>query len=79
MFGCATNTAPARFKSDRLPAVIDSKKLLEDLQREVTKLEDDLRARCDAEPTVDAPLKARYDEARARNRTALTYKAWREE
>ena len=59
--------------------MIDSKKLLEDLQREVTTLEDDLRARCEAEPTVDAPLKSRYDEARARNRTAHTYKAWREE
>ncbi len=59
--------------------MIDSKELLEDLQREVTTLEDDLRSRCDAEPTVDAPLKTRYDEARARNRTALTYKAWREE
>lgn len=59
--------------------MIDSKKLLEDLQCEVTTLEDDLRARCDAEPTVDAPLKARYEEARARSRTALTYKAWREE
>ena len=57
----------------------DSQALLADLQREVTKLEDDLRSRCDAEPTFDAPLKARYDEARARSRMALTYKAWREE
>ena len=59
--------------------MIDSKKLLEDLQREVTTLEDDLRARCEAEPAVDAPLKVRWDEARERARTALTYKAWREE
>ena len=59
--------------------MIDSKKLLEDLQREVTKFEDDLRARCEAEPSVDAPLKARWDAARVQARTALTYKAWREE
>lgn len=59
--------------------MIDSKSLLSGLQREVTALENDLRARCEAEPSVDAPLKARYDEARARQRTALTYNAWREE
>jgi len=59
--------------------MIDSATLLADLQREVTKLEEDLRARCDAERSVDAPLKANYDQARTRNRTALTYKAWREE
>jgi hypothetical protein len=59
--------------------MINSTALLPDLQRQVTTLEDDLRARCEAEPSVDAPLKARYDEARVRARTALTYKAWREE
>ncbi|MDR3405901.1 MAG: BREX-2 system adenine-specific DNA-methyltransferase PglX [Chthoniobacter sp.] len=59
--------------------MIDSKALLTDLQREVIKLHTDLRARCDAEPAVDAALKAQYDAARAGQRTALTYKAWREE
>jgi len=59
--------------------MIDSKKLLADLQKEVLKLQHDLRSRCDAEPTVDAPLKAQYEAARARSRTALTYKAWRED
>jgi hypothetical protein len=59
--------------------MIDSPKLLTDLQREVTRLHTDLRARCDAEPVADAPLKAQYDAARAGQRTALTYKAWREE
>ena len=59
--------------------MIDSPKLLTDLQREVTRLHTDLRARCDAEPAADAPLKAQYDAARAGQRTALTYKAWREE
>ena len=59
--------------------MIDSPKLLTDLQKEVTKLHTDLRARCDAESAVDAALKAQYDAARAGQRTALTYKAWREE
>jgi len=59
--------------------VINSSKLLKDLQREVTLLENDLRARCEAETAIEAPLKARYDEARGRSRTALSYKAWREE
>ena len=66
--------------------MIDSKKLLTDLQSKtgsrttmVKRLEDDLRARCDADPTVDAPLQAQYEAARKQKRTALTYKAWREE
>jgi hypothetical protein len=66
--------------------MIDSKKLLADLQSKtgsrttmVKRLEDDLRARCDADPAVDAPLRAQYADAIAKKRTALTYKAWREE
>jgi hypothetical protein len=66
--------------------MIDSKKLLADLQSKtgsrttmVKRLEDDLRARCDADPAVDAPLLAQYEAARKQKRTALTYKAWREE
>lgn len=59
--------------------MIDSQLLLDDLKVEVTKLEDDLRARCDAHADVDAPLKAQYEAARAQKRTALTYKAWRDE
>lgn len=58
--------------------MIDSKTLLNDLKKQVTALEDDLRNRCDAEPEVDGPLKARYDEAKAKKRTAMTYKAWRD-
>jgi len=42
-------------------------------------LEDDLRRRCDEEVEVDRPLCERYDEAKSKGRTALTYKAWREE
>ena len=59
--------------------MIQSSILLKDLQAEVTKLEDDLRARCDAEPSVNAPLQAQYEAARAQKRTAQTYKAWRED
>ncbi len=66
--------------------MIDSKKLLTDLESTKTsrttmvkRLEDDLRKRCDEEPTVDAPLKAQYEAAKEGGRTALTYKAWREE
>lgn len=66
--------------------MIHSPTLLTDLQSKTTsrstlvkKLEDDLRGRCDREPEVDAPLKERYDAAKAKKRTALTYKAWRDE
>ncbi len=66
--------------------MIDSKKLLSDLESKKTsrttmvkRLEDDLRKRCDNEPGVDAPLKAQYETAKAKKRTALTYKAWRDE
>ncbi len=45
--------------------MIDSNKLLTDLQNEVTKLIDDLRARCDAYASAfEHPL---MDEARAKN------------
>lgn len=66
--------------------MIHSSQLLADLQSKSTsrttmvkKLEDDLRKRCDREPEVDAPLKAQYETAKAKKRTALTYKAWRDE
>ena len=45
----------------------------------VKRLEDDLRKRCDENPDVDAPLKVQYEAAKESKRTALTYKAWREE
>lgn len=59
--------------------MIDSQQLLNELKRQVTALEDDLRERCDTVAEVDAPLRAQYDAAKGRKRTALTYKAWREE
>ena len=57
--------------------MINSKKLLKDLQGRVKLLEHDLRARCEAE-AVNAPLRARYDEAQKKDRTAITYPAWLE-
>jgi hypothetical protein len=66
--------------------MIDSSLLLTQLQSTKTsrttmvkRLEDDLRKRCDENPDVDAPLKAQYEAAKTKKRTALTYKAWREE
>ena len=59
--------------------MINSENLLKALQQQVRNLEDNLRARCDSEAAVDAPLKARYEAAKAKKRTAATYKAWREE
>jgi hypothetical protein len=66
--------------------MINSSRLLADLQSKSTsratmvkRLEDDLRKRCNAEPEVDAPLKEQYQAAKTKKRTALTYKAWRDE
>jgi hypothetical protein len=44
----------------------------------LVKLQDDLRARCAERPEVEAPLRAQYDVARAAQRTAEAYEAWRE-
>lgn len=59
--------------------MIDSQQLLAALQKQVTKLENDFRARCIADPKVDAPLKADYEKAKASGRVASTYSAWRDE
>ena len=59
--------------------MIDSKKLLSDLQKFVLRLEDDLQARCDEIPSINQPLQAAYEEARRKGRTATTYASWRKE
>jgi len=66
--------------------MIDSSLLLSQLQSTKTsrttvvkRLEDDLRRRCEESAEVDAPLRAQYEAAKAGKRTALTYKAWRED
>lgn len=59
--------------------MISAKPLLAALQKRVLLLEDDLRARCNAQPEVDAPLRKDYEAAREKGRTGLTYNAWRDE
>ncbi|MCF3648626.1 BREX-2 system adenine-specific DNA-methyltransferase PglX [Synoicihabitans lomoniglobus] len=59
--------------------MITSKPLLSALKAQVSALEDDLRTRCADDKAIDAPLRAQYDAAKARKRTAITYAAWRDE
>jgi hypothetical protein len=58
--------------------MIVSKRLLSHLQRFVHRLENDLRARCEANAEVDRPLRASYGAAKRQNRTESTYNAWRD-
>jgi hypothetical protein len=58
--------------------MIDRKALLADLQRWVTKFEQDLRARCVEVPELDASLHESYHAVKRANRTAETYELWRE-
>ncbi|WP_426499881.1 BREX-2 system adenine-specific DNA-methyltransferase PglX [Streptomyces sp. D54] len=53
--------------------------LLTDLQKQVTVLEDDLRARTGAVPEVDSALRSEYEKAYAAERTASMYETWRDE
>ncbi len=59
--------------------MIDSKKLLADLQKQVRKLEVHLKKRCEEFPEVNAPLLAAYEAARQRKRTAAAFGPWRAE
>jgi SAM-dependent methyltransferase len=59
--------------------VIDPAALLQDLQRELAKLEDDLRERCAEHPQFDQRLRAEYDAAKKAERTAASFESWREE
>ena len=59
--------------------MIDAKALLDDLQKLLTKLEDDIRRRCSSQAEVDAPLRAQYAAARDANRTAQAYEVWRDD
>lgn len=54
----------------------DLGELVKDLRKQVTVLEDDLRARAQEEPEFHTPLRAEYDEARKRERTAATWESW---
>ena len=56
--------------------MIDAGRLLADLKRLRADLEDDLRARCEAHPDLDAPFRAEHEQASGR--TAQPYTVWRD-
>ncbi|MEE1815567.1 BREX-2 system adenine-specific DNA-methyltransferase PglX [Streptomyces sp. SP18ES09] len=58
---------------------MDKAALLKDLRKQVTALEDDLRARTDSEDEFRGALEREYKAAREAQRTAATYGAWRDE
>ncbi|HWJ40667.1 MAG TPA: BREX-2 system adenine-specific DNA-methyltransferase PglX, partial [Candidatus Limnocylindrales bacterium] len=60
--------------------MIDRKALLDDLKKLVTKLEKDLRERCDKNAEVDARVRIEYEKAKEAKRTSVAYKpTWRDE
>lgn len=59
--------------------MIDRKRLLDDLRKLVTKLEKDLRERCEENADVDARVRREYEQAKEAKRTAQLYKIWRDE
>nr|CEL19290.1 putative DNA methylase [Kibdelosporangium sp. MJ126-NF4]CTQ94911.1 putative DNA methylase [Kibdelosporangium sp. MJ126-NF4] len=69
-------TARASSKGKVLPP---DQALTKDLQRLVTRLEIDLRARLDAEPELRGPLEIEWQEALRRKRTAASWLDWRNE
>jgi hypothetical protein len=56
--------------------VINATQLLNDLKRQLKKLEDDLRARIADVPDLKAGLVAEWEAARSSNRTAETFESW---
>lgn len=60
-------------------APVDKAALLKDLRKQVTALEDDLRARTDSVDEYRTGLEREYTAAREASRTAATYGAWRDE
>jgi hypothetical protein len=58
--------------------MISPKALLTDLQKWVTKFENDLRQRCREVPELDASLKADWQKAKDNKRTAEAYEIWRD-
>ncbi|MEU9357189.1 BREX-2 system adenine-specific DNA-methyltransferase PglX [Streptomyces sp. NPDC048301] len=58
---------------------MDKAALLKDLRKQVTALEDDLRARTDSVDEYRTELEREYTAAREASRTAATYGAWRDE
>lgn len=60
-------------------APVDKAALLKDLRKQVTALEDDLRARTESVDEYRTELEREYAAAREASRTAATYGAWRDE
>jgi hypothetical protein len=58
--------------------MIDEPRLLDGLTRLLTATEDNIRQRCNDEPTVNQPLQERYEAARKAGRTGITFNVWRE-
>lgn len=56
--------------------MIDSRALLQDCQKLVSRLEDDLREHCAEVPALGTQVRERYDAARAGSRTGLAYEVW---
>jgi len=58
--------------------VIDQTRLRDDLILLLADTENNIRTRCEDEPTVNRPLEERYKAARQAGRTGMTFSAWRE-
>ena len=58
--------------------MIDEPRLLDGLTRLLTATENNIRQRCDDDPTVNQPLQERYAAARKTGRTGITFNVWRE-
>lgn len=58
---------------------VDKAALLKDLRKQVTTLEDDLRAYTEPGQRFHAKLKGEYDRARDAQRTALGFGQWRDD
>ena len=58
--------------------MIERQQLLRDLQALLPKIEQDILAYSEAKPELDAHLRAEYAKAKAANRTAEHFVAWRE-
>ena len=59
--------------------MIDPKQLLSELQKLLTRLETDIRGRCESNRDIDSQLRGEYTRARAADRTAQAFEFWRED
>ena len=59
--------------------MINAQQLLDDLTRQLKRLEDDLRTRIADTPALEAALRAEWQAARDANRCAETFESWAEQ